>query len=243
MSLENISFQKLESLYPGGTDSPWYVYAGLVFQTNDQMSLIGPLWSYVESQTSKKEDQIAKARKLREALLKASSLVGFPKGINACMALRKALQSDSPDLLEQLDKDKSLRQSLQRPEKDTRGKEFFSKIYAQHTDRVLHNMSLASGGDLSEFAINAIYGDLMAETSRLDAKETGLLEFIACYATGGSAWSQAKGHMYGSHNLGNGKEEIHGVFNLCNAIEEQLGLKINREPAENWSWLAKMDKW
>lgn len=45
-------------------------------------------------------------------------------------------------------------------------------------------MSLASGGDLSEFAINAVYGDLMAEESRLSAKETGLLEFLACYATG-----------------------------------------------------------
>lgn len=62
--------------------------------------------------------------------------------------------------------------------------EFFSKIYAQHTDRVLQNMSLASGGDLSEFAISSVYGDLMAEESRLDAKETGLLEFLACYAVG-----------------------------------------------------------
>lgn len=33
-------------------------------------------------------------------------------------------------------------------------------------------------------AINAIYGDLMAEESRLNAKETGLLEFLACYASG-----------------------------------------------------------
>jgi hypothetical protein len=45
-------------------------------------------------------------------------------------------------------------------------------------------MSLASGGDLSQFAINAVYGDLMAEERRLGAKETGLLEFLACYAAG-----------------------------------------------------------
>lgn len=45
-------------------------------------------------------------------------------------------------------------------------------------------MSLASGGDLAEFAIDAVYGDLMAEESRLSAKKTGLLEFLACYATG-----------------------------------------------------------
>lgn len=158
------------------------------------------------------------------------------------MALRKAIQADYPEIEAQLDEDPSLRQHLQRPEKDKRGKEFFSKIYAQHTDRVLQNMSLASGGDLSEFAINAVYGDLMAEETRLNAKETGLLEFLACYAAGGSVWSQAKGHMYGSHNLGNGKEEIYGAINICKAIEQELDIKVSRDP-KNWEWIAKAEKW
>lgn len=106
------------------------------------------------------------------------------QGINACMTLRQAIQEDSPEIGKILDGDKSLRQHLQRPEKDARGKAFFSKIYAQHTDQVLSNMAKASGGDLDEFAINAIYGDLMAEETRLNAKETGLLEFVCCYAAG-----------------------------------------------------------
>ena len=199
MSVDNAFFKQLESKFPNG---PWYVYAALIFQANDHMDLIGKTWAFVESETPKQEDQLAKARKLREALLKASVLVGFPKvksnsrrrgrrilltdiqGINACMTLRKAIQADSPELEKEIEKDSSLRQHLQRPEKDARGKELFSKIYAQHTDRVLQNMSLASGGDLSEFAINAIYGDLMAEETHLNAKETGLLEFLACYAAG-----------------------------------------------------------
>lgn len=106
------------------------------------------------------------------------------QGINGCLALRKAMQSVSPKTSAELDKDPSLRSDLTRAEKNARGKAFFTKVYAHHTDRVLENMSLASGGGLSDFAINAIYGDLMAEESRLPAKETGLLEFLACYATG-----------------------------------------------------------
>ncbi|KAF2168719.1 hypothetical protein M409DRAFT_65144 [Zasmidium cellare ATCC 36951] len=243
MTLTNEFFQQLESLFPKAADSPWYVYAALVFQANDRMELISSTWRYVQSTTSKAEDQIVKARKMREALLKASVLVGFPKGINACTTLRKALLADSPEIESELDKDSSLRQHLSRSEKDARGMDFFSKIYAQHTDRVLQNMSVASGGDLSEFAINAVYGDLMAEESRLNAKETGLLEFLACYATGGSVWAQAKGHMYGSHNLGNGKAEIQGAVKICDTIEETLDIKVNRAPAENWSWLAKAEKW
>ncbi|SMY20868.1 unnamed protein product [Zymoseptoria tritici ST99CH_1A5] len=243
MSIDETFLQKLESSFPGQASGPWYVYAGVTFQANDQMDHIKTLWKYLAHNTPAEDDQFVKARKLRESLLKASVLVGFPKGINACTALRSAIQADCPHLEEKLDSDTSLRQHLQRSEKDARGREFFGKIYAHHTDRVLRNMSLASGGDLSEFAINAVYGDLMAEETRLDAKETGLLEFLACYATGGSVWSQAKGHMYGSHNLGNGKEEIFGAIAICQAIEERLGIEVNREPKENWAWTAKAEKW
>lgn len=52
-------------------------------------------------------------------------------------------------------------------------------------------MAKTSGGDLDQFAILSVYGELMAETGILDAKETGLLEFLACYVTG--ATPQANG--------------------------------------------------
>lgn len=200
MQIRKDFFQRLESRFPGGSDSPWFVYAALVFQANDYMDLIGDLWAYVSENTPDVEAKVVKARKTREALLKASALVGFPKvstsrsstvtmlmriqGINACTSFRKSLLTTAPELEDELEKDSSLRLHLKRSEKDARGLAFFSRIYAQHTDRVLQNMSLASGGDLSEFAINAVYGDLMAEETRLNAMETGLLEFLACYATG-----------------------------------------------------------
>lgn len=49
--------------------------------------------------------------------------------------------------------------------------------------------------------------------------------------------------MYGSHNLGNGKEEIQGAIAICKAIEKELGIKVNREPEENWAWTAKAEQW
>lgn len=79
MSLDNAFFHQLESQFPGGSQSPWYVYAILIFQANDHMDLIGTTWDYVRSQTSNEDELIVKARKMREALLKASVLVGFPK--------------------------------------------------------------------------------------------------------------------------------------------------------------------
>lgn len=76
-------------------------------------------------------------------------------------------------------------------ERQARGKAFFSRIYAQHTEKVLGNLNASSGGDLGEFAINCIYGDLVAEESVLGAAETGMLEFVCCLTLG--AAPQAKG--------------------------------------------------
>lgn len=87
MSVDKAFLQKLESLFPGQASGPWYVYAGLIFQANDHMDKIKTLWEYLADSTPKEEDQFVKARKLRESLLKASVLVGFPK---VCDPLRQA---------------------------------------------------------------------------------------------------------------------------------------------------------
>lgn len=166
----------------------------------------------------------------------------WQQGVNALTTLRQHVRDSAPSLEKEFGKDYSLRQPLQRDEKDARGKDFFSKIYGQHTEKVLHNLSVASGGDLAEFAINAVYGDLMAETSRFDAMQTSLLEFLACYATGGTTTLQAKSHMYGSHNLGNTKAEIRAVTSICDAIETEMRAEIDRTGAK-WLWLAKADEW
>ena len=102
-------------------------------------------------------------------------------------------------------------------------------------------MAGTSGGDLSEFAVDCVYGDLMAETSILSAKDTGLLEFACCYASG--AYLQAKGHMYGSRNLGNERRDVEGVAKLCHAISDALGVEMEREATEEWAFLEKLKSW
>lgn len=84
-----------------------------------------------------------------------------------------------------------MRDPISKEDRQKRGREFFSKVYAKVTDKVLHNMNASSGSDLGEFAITCIYGDLMAEERVLNAKETGLMEFVDCYAS--MAAPQAKG--------------------------------------------------
>ena len=115
----------------------------------------------------------------------------FEKSITALSALRHAISELCPSVQPSLEKDKSLRAPVPLSERQKRGKEFFSRIYQQHTDRVLENLNLSSGGDLGEFAINCVYGDLVAETSILNEKVTSLLEFACCLGIG--APNQTKG--------------------------------------------------
>lgn len=71
--------------------------------------------------------------------------------------------------------------------------EFFTQIYKQHTGRVLAAMDESSGGDLTHFAINCIYGELLADHSIISARDTGLLEFVCCLAD--DCGPQAKGYV------------------------------------------------
>lgn len=160
------------------------------------------------------------------------------QGINALAALRSAVKERSPSVSERLESDKSLRADHSAAALEKRGLEFFQRVYSKVADRVQQNMALCSGGDLDQFAMLSIYGELMAEERILNAKETGLMEFIVCYASG--AAPQAKGHMYGSRNLRNGKEEILNGIKLCQEMVKALGVPLDVESME---FVKKVDWW
>ena len=76
-------------------------------------------------------------------------------------------------------------------EKWKRGTHFFNQIYAAHADKILASMGNTSGGDLSYFALAAVYGELMGEMRILNPMETVMLEFVCCLAD--DVAPQAKG--------------------------------------------------
>jgi hypothetical protein len=80
MAIDQQFFDKLAGVYQGRIPQfPWYCYAVVVFQVHDKMDFVGQTWRYVLEQTKEEDDGLRIARQMREALLKASVLVGFPK--------------------------------------------------------------------------------------------------------------------------------------------------------------------
>jgi len=101
MAIDQQFFNKLAGIYQGHVpEFPWYGYAAVVFQVHDKMELIGQTWRFVLEHTKDEEDQLRIARQIREALLKASVLVGFPKvPVMSRMSIHKTLTRGRASML------------------------------------------------------------------------------------------------------------------------------------------------
>lgn len=107
--------------------------------------------------------------------------------------------------------------------KIARGKDFFTKVYAQHTNRVLTNLGRGHP-DLPIYAIESLYGELLSEFSVLNEQSTSLLEMVACISS--NAIPQAKGHVYGARNMGEPVELIQQCVQLVAFLSKLEGVKV-----------------
>lgn len=120
----------------------------------------------------------------------------------------------------------------------------FSRIYDKHTPRVISAMSDCSAGDLTHFAINSIYGELLAEDGIIDDLQTGVLEFVCCLADGVAP--QSKGHMFGARNLGASWEVLRRSVELTREVAGMLGRGMPWEEGDEdgekgeWVFLGKV---
>lgn len=84
---EDLDFSKLSQMIldesPTGTQSIWYVMTAAALLAFHHEPGVGDLWAYISrlmrGGRSTEDEQIAVARRIREACLKASVLVGFPR--------------------------------------------------------------------------------------------------------------------------------------------------------------------
>jgi len=112
----------------------------------------------------------------------------------------------------------------------SRGLALLTKVYSpKHLPNILHSMSISSTGDLFNFAVSRIYGDLLSDLSILNERETGLVCFVTCLALALGAGpeeldlaNQLKGHMYGARNLGASGAEVRGAADLAYRVWENV---------------------
>jgi hypothetical protein len=80
-----LDFSVLQRLFSGESASGledsalWYILTTAVLLSYHKEKLIGDLWTHLTSQVQDDEELLAVARRIREACLKSSTLVGFPR--------------------------------------------------------------------------------------------------------------------------------------------------------------------
>ena len=81
MSLSSTNFEEIVKIFPSANvaANPALVYTGVILECFAQEPLIKDLWTWISKQFPKEQEQALVARRLREGLLKASVLVGFPR--------------------------------------------------------------------------------------------------------------------------------------------------------------------
>lgn len=67
---------------PLSPTNPGYVYIAVILESLGKESNVSDVWLHLAEQFTTEADQAILARRLREGLLKASVLVGFPRACN-----------------------------------------------------------------------------------------------------------------------------------------------------------------
>ncbi|CAM1510251.1 Fc.00g005860.m01.CDS01, partial [Cosmosporella sp. VM-42] len=182
------------------------------------------------------DEQLRVSRRIREALIKASSVGGMPKTINALLALKAV----TPEAL--LDPPQGdISSERYRDIHDTppsrvlqRGQTFFEKIYGKVSRRVMGQMDRSGAEDLGLMA-RLMYGYVISNTSILSPAETSFVLIASLIPQ--DVNPQLKGHLRGALNGGATVEEVRAVRDVVIRICEASGMeRLNETAVGGWGW-------
>ncbi|KAF9949070.1 hypothetical protein BGZ72_009076 [Mortierella alpina] len=169
-------------------------------------------------------EQVRFVRRLREGLLKASTLCGGPYGINALGAVNFALE---PELSAAVNEYGPVRGSdnVSSPEEyQQRGRELFQTIYQHHTDPILTKIG-SSSQDLVLGILRDTYGKVLSDTSLISIPETELCLVAALVPL--KVPPQLKSHVYGARNVGVPMEQVQQLVAVAESITRWVHSQAN----------------
>ncbi|EGY23162.1 uncharacterized protein VDAG_04600 [Verticillium dahliae VdLs.17] len=185
------------------------------------------------------DEQLIIARRMREALVKASAVGGLPKTINALMAMKAVTPShllDDPG-------DTSPTTRRHDVEKDSveileRGEMFWDRIYGKISRRIMSQMERCGTEDLAVTA-RLMYGHILSNTQILSAPETSFVLIAGLIPQ--DVNPQLKGHLRGALNAGASKDEVTAVRDLVIRICEAAGMqKLDASAPGGWGWRGEI---
>ncbi|KAG4411250.1 hypothetical protein IFR04_015611 [Cadophora malorum] len=181
--------------------------------------------------------QISITRRLREALLKASSVGGVPKTINALLALKAVTPADLEDAAVEQQSLTGRRSDIYEtaPTKILdRGQIFFERVYGKVAKRVMRQLDTSGAEDLGLIA-RLMYAHILSNTRILNGAETSYVLIAALIPQ--DVNPQLKGHLRGAQNGGATLEEVNAVRDIVIKICESAGMRrLEDTDVSGWGW-------
>ncbi|KAL0577054.1 hypothetical protein V5O48_004935 [Marasmius crinis-equi] len=206
----------LESTYDALTLSHptlWLCVAAIAFSGLNHPEAVP--WIYQHAVQKENMDQRLMARKMKDALFKASVLFGIPKALNGMAALQEVLPPELQD-------EKPLRKNPTSPANlaalHKAGQAFFSQLYGEITPTeqpFLVDSYPDLGGPF--YMTTIIYGYVYSFTDYLDAAETSLC-IVAALIASGSPKRQYDNHVAGALRNKASRSELEAVQQVVSAV-------------------------
>lgn len=223
MSLSDV-FQTIESHFASTSLGPerWYllVIASVVASPDPELSstLYTHLISQPRFQTSASRQNLI--RRLREALLKCTCLVGVAKPIEAILAIAKEERPEDRDF-------SSTRDGWQADEANhERGIAWFKKIYAQNAKDTIGLFDAHK--DFAWISSEITYGLMLSDRQVLDDVDTEIVVLAALMSQ--NLPTETRWHIRGARRIGIPKDEVQVLWDCVHVVAKHFGMPMGKLP-------------
>ncbi|KAI8320223.1 hypothetical protein GQ54DRAFT_298804 [Martensiomyces pterosporus] len=167
-------------------------------------------------QLNQTSDKVHFVQQSRESILKMTSLMGIPKGINAMQSLMDVVKPDKA-VMHELSLIPPLRSSSNYSYElvKSSGRELFNGIYGKHAEAVETKLRTLYP-DMAETIMLDSYGHLLSEARYLNGMETELCAIGALVPQDVAA--QLKSHYLGAARLGATEEMVQAALRLAKLV-------------------------
>ncbi|KAH7102907.1 AhpD-like protein [Auriculariales sp. MPI-PUGE-AT-0066] len=225
MTLASRTFlSRIKSLYPAVSGStslqqPWHRVAP--FQPPRR---IPPLYRLAsEELTGGEAEQLLLVRKMRDAIFQAGLSSGYPRAINALIALREV----TPDHLCDVEPLRDISHSIEDLHEE--GLRTFRKAYGDTADAV-DKLLYSAYPDLGFFSRTIGYGFTYSFNGVLDPKEFSFAIVSASICT--DTPRQTEWHLSSALRNGATREEVQAVRQIVLEVAEECGVQWRNEVPE-----------
>jgi len=200
----------------------WYIVAVATLAGGNDPELCAQLYLYLISRPdfSTHAQRQAMIRRVREALVKAVSIVGVCRPLEAIMAINEFEQDEDKDL-------SSTREGWQCDEDNLeRGMGWMKKLYSHNTDSTVNFFK--DHKDFMWISKHITYGLYLSDRQVLDDVDTQMVVLPAIMIQ--NLPKETHWHIRGTRRLGVSKKEVQIIWDSVQTIAKYLGLKLHRVP-------------